>query len=161
MPRRCTRNPIPPRKACSSVSAIAWKTRAAAAPAALRERAAAIGIPDLAASLGIGEPTLCDIIDELIKPGRDPREELPPVVLRSDVLDMDDLKPGMKLRGTVRNVTDFGALSTSAFIRMVWCISPNWRADSSGTPLMSSRLVTSSMSGSLTWTKRKSASRFP
>ena len=79
------------------------------APAALRERAAAIGIPDLAASLGIGEPTLCDIIDELIKPGRDPREELPPVVLRSDVLDMDDLKPGMKLRGTVRNVTDFGA----------------------------------------------------
>lgn len=58
---------------------------------------------------GIGEPTLRDIIDELVKPGRDPREDLPPTILRSDVLDMDDLKPGMKLRGTVRNVIDFGA----------------------------------------------------
>lgn len=45
----------------------------------------------------------------MVKPGRDPREDLPPTILRSDVLDMDDLKPGMKLRGTVRNVIDFGA----------------------------------------------------
>ena len=50
-----------------------------------------------------------DIASELAKPGRDPREELPPVVLRSDVLDITDLKPGMKLKGTVRNVIDFGA----------------------------------------------------
>ena len=50
-----------------------------------------------------------DIAAELAKPGRDPREELPPVVLRSDVLDITDLKAGMKLKGTVRNVIDFGA----------------------------------------------------
>lgn len=79
------------------------------APGELRERAKKIGLSSLAESLGIGEPTLRDIIDELVKPGRDPREDLPPTILRSDVLDMDDLKPGMKLRGTVRNVIDFGA----------------------------------------------------
>ena len=50
-----------------------------------------------------------DIISELQKPGRDPRDELPPPLLRSDVLDFKDLKPGMKLKGTVRNVADFGA----------------------------------------------------
>ena len=57
----------------------------------------------------MGVPTLNDIVDELIKPGRDPRDELPPPMLRSDVLDLNDLKPGMKLKGTVRNVADFGA----------------------------------------------------
>ncbi len=62
-----------------------------------------------AEELGVGEPTLRDIIKELEAPGRDPRQDMPPVVLRSDVLDMKDLKEGMILKGTVRNVIDFGA----------------------------------------------------
>jgi len=62
-----------------------------------------------AEALGIGEPTLRDIVKELCKPGRDPREDMPLPVLRSDVLDMKDLKEGMVLKGTVRNVIDFGA----------------------------------------------------
>jgi uncharacterized protein len=62
----------------------------------------------LAAELGIGELTLCDIIKELEKPGRDPREDMPKPILRSDVLEMKDLTPGMVLKGTVRNVIDFG-----------------------------------------------------
>lgn len=64
---------------------------------------------ELAAELGIGLPTLRDILEQLVRPGRDPREDLPPPLLRSDVLSMDDLKPGMRLSGTVRNVVDFGA----------------------------------------------------
>jgi len=67
------------------------------------------GIPALAQELEVGEPTLRDIVAELNKPGRDPRDELPPPILRSDVMHMEDLKPGMELKGTVRNVTDFGA----------------------------------------------------
>lgn len=63
----------------------------------------------MAADLGVGEPTLRDIAKELEKPGRDPRDEMPKPVLRSDVLDMKDLKEGMILKGTVRNVIDFGA----------------------------------------------------
>lgn len=63
----------------------------------------------LADELGIGEPTLKDIVKELEKPGRDPREEMPKPILRSDVLEMKDLKEGMQLKGTVRNVIDFGA----------------------------------------------------
>lgn len=63
----------------------------------------------LAAELGIGEPTLRDIVKELEKPGRDPRDEMQKPILRSDVLDMKDLTPGMVLKGTVRNVIDFGA----------------------------------------------------
>ncbi len=69
-------------------------------------------IPDrkkLAEELGIGEITLTDIIKELEKPGRDPREDMPKPILRSDVLEMKDLTPGMILKGTVRNVIDFGA----------------------------------------------------
>lgn len=66
-------------------------------------------IKDMAASLDIGIPTLKDILAELKKPGRDPREELPPPIFRTDVLEISDLKPGMLLMGTVRNVTDFGA----------------------------------------------------
>ena len=62
-----------------------------------------------AARLGVGEPTLADIIEALQRPGRDPREDLPPPILRTDVLSLDDLKPGMILFGTVRNVVDFGA----------------------------------------------------
>ena len=61
------------------------------------------------ADLGIGEPTLIDIVSELSKPGRDPRDELPQPLLRSDVMGIEDLKAGMELKGTVRNVIDFGA----------------------------------------------------
>lgn len=67
------------------------------------------GIGAVAAEIGVGIPTLRDIINELMKPGRDPRDELPKPVLLTDVLDMKDLKPGMVLTGTVRNVADFGA----------------------------------------------------
>ena len=62
----------------------------------------------LAEELGIGEITLLDIVKELEKPARDPREEMPKPILRTDVLEMKDLKPGMVLTGTVRNVIDFG-----------------------------------------------------
>ena len=62
----------------------------------------------LAEELGIGEITLTDILKELEKPGRDPRDDMPKPILRSDVRDMKDLKPGMILKGTVRNVIDFG-----------------------------------------------------
>jgi uncharacterized protein len=67
------------------------------------------GIAEVAAAIGVGIPTLRDIISELMKPGRDPRDELPKPVLQTDVLDMADLKQGMVLTGTVRNVADFGA----------------------------------------------------
>lgn len=82
---------------------------------------AAIGTPELherlreldpvavAAQLEVGVPTLRDILDSLQRPGRDPREELPPPILRTDVLKIEDLAPGMELQGTVRNVIDFGA----------------------------------------------------
>ena len=63
----------------------------------------------MADELGIGELTLRDIVSELEKPARDPREEMPKPILRTDVLEMKDLKPGMILKGTVRNVIDFGA----------------------------------------------------
>lgn len=64
---------------------------------------------DMAAKLGVGEPTLRDIVKELEKPGRDPRDEMPAPILKSDVLEMEDLTEGMILKGTVRNVIDFGA----------------------------------------------------
>ena len=73
------------------------------------QRVKAKGIKNLAKELEIGEPTLNDIIKEIKKPGRDPREELPKPIFKSGVIDMKDLKPGMKLMGTVRNVSDFGA----------------------------------------------------
>ena len=63
----------------------------------------------MAQKVGVGEPTLRDIVQELCKPGRDPRDEMPKPILRTDVLDMKDLKEGMILKGTVRNVIDFGA----------------------------------------------------
>jgi protein Tex len=68
-----------------------------------------VSLADLASELGIGEPTLSDIIEQLIRPGRDPRQDAPSPILRSDVLQMEDLVPGMRLKGTVRNVVDFGA----------------------------------------------------
>ena len=67
------------------------------------------GIAKVAAKLGIGEPTLKDILSELEKPGRDVRDTLPPPILRDDILGIEDLKPDMELTGTVRNVIDFGA----------------------------------------------------
>jgi protein Tex len=66
-------------------------------------------IATLAAELGVGEPTLVDIFEQLVRPGRDPRADLPAPILRSDVLSMDDLATGLQLEGTVRNVVDFGA----------------------------------------------------
>ena len=75
----------------------------------LPERVAQKGEAALAAELGVGEPTLRDMVAELLKPGRDPRDELPPPMLRSDLLALSDLKPDMVLDGTVRNVVDFGA----------------------------------------------------
>ena len=66
-------------------------------------------VEKLAAELGAGVPTLTDILEQLVRPGRDPRQDLPSPLLRSDVLKMEDLSPGMRLKGTVRNVVDFGA----------------------------------------------------
>ncbi len=83
-------------------------------PPAQRERALAqwrddVTLHQLAEQLGAGLPTLSDILEQLVRPGRDPRTDLPPPILRSDVLKMEDLQPGMCLNGTVRNVVDFGA----------------------------------------------------
>ena len=75
----------------------------------LRGRLTAYGEDKAAEECGVGVPTLLDVADELVKPGRDPRDELPAPVLRTDVMDIKDLKPGMELKGTVRNVIDFGA----------------------------------------------------
>ena len=72
-------------------------------------RASRYGHEKLAQEIGVGLPTLNDMLAELAKPGRDPRDELSKPVLRTDVLEMKDLKPGMELTGTVRNVIDFGA----------------------------------------------------
>jgi len=74
-----------------------------------REKLKQVDLPAAAAQLGIGEPTLKDIIDSLLRPGRDPRDELPKPLLLKDVLQLSDLRKGMKLQGTVRNVVDFGA----------------------------------------------------
>ena len=74
-------------------------------PAAVKAK----GTKNLCEILGIGEPTLKDIVAELCKPGRDVRDSLPKPLLRSDVMSLEDLKPGMELTGTVRNVIDFGA----------------------------------------------------
>lgn len=75
----------------------------------LKQKVEKIGFDKAAAQLGIGVPTLTDIVNELMRPGRDPRDELPQPLLRTDVMDIKDLKVGMELQGTVRNVIDFGA----------------------------------------------------
>ena len=75
----------------------------------IRLKLAEVNVKETASEIGIGEPTLKDIIEELSKPGRDPREEMPKPVLRSDVLKFEDLQENQILTGTVRNVTDFGA----------------------------------------------------
>ena len=74
----------------------------------LKNKAETIGYEELARRCGAGAPTLADIVKELMKPGRDPRDELPPPILRTDIMEAKDLKPGMELQGTVRNVVDFG-----------------------------------------------------
>ena len=75
----------------------------------LEAKVHSMGLADTAEKLGVGVPTLEDMLKELTKPGRDPRDELPPPLLRTDVLDIKDLKEGMEIVGTVRNVIDFGA----------------------------------------------------
>ena len=74
----------------------------------LSARIRLLGEEKVSEKCGIGVPTIRDIVRELAKPGRDPRDELPPTMLRTDVMKMEDLKPGMIMRGTVRNVVDFG-----------------------------------------------------
>ncbi|NLB89574.1 MAG: S1 RNA-binding domain-containing protein, partial [Syntrophomonadaceae bacterium] len=76
---------------------------------AINEKLRNLNLPELANSIGAGLPTLKDVIENLMKPGRDPREDLPLPVFRQDVLNIEDLKPGMELKGTVLNVVDFGA----------------------------------------------------
>ena len=76
------------------------------------------------------------------KPGRDPRDELPAPILRTDVLELKDLKPGMELSGTVRNVIDFGVLWISVCIRTAWCISRRFATNISVTRRRSFRSVT-------------------
>ncbi len=75
----------------------------------LKARLEDYGLEKAAEACGVGVPTLLDVAGELMKPGRDPRDELPAPLLRTDVMEMKDLKPGMELKGTVRNVIDFGA----------------------------------------------------
>jgi len=76
---------------------------------AIKEMTAQTNVRDLAAELNCGVPTLQDILEQIVRPGRDPRDEMPPPLLRSDVLSMADLQTGMQLNGTIRNVVDFGA----------------------------------------------------
>lgn len=75
----------------------------------IADKVESFGTEKLAAEIGVGGPTLNDIVKELSRPGRDPRDELPPPLLRTDILGIEDLKPGMEITGTVRNVIDFGA----------------------------------------------------
>jgi len=84
------------------------KDVAAGAISELQTRFEAVSAEKAAEICGVGIPTLCDVVKELMKPGRDPRDDLPAPILRTDVLEMKDLKPGMVLSGTVRNVIDFG-----------------------------------------------------
>ena len=91
------------------VEGLTPQTEPAEQEAGLAELQAQQPLSVLAAELGTGVPTLTDILEQLVRPGRDPREDLPAPILRSDVLTMDDLQPGLRLKGTVRNVVDFGA----------------------------------------------------
>lgn len=75
----------------------------------VNEKLKDLDLGELSGTLGVGIPTLRDIVDSLQRPGRDPRDELPPPIFHTDVLDIEDLKAGMELKGTVRNVVDFGA----------------------------------------------------
>jgi len=91
--------------ACGYTAAEIGTDKLADLPGVVRAK----GAGTLCEALGVGEPTLNDIVAELCKPGRDVRDSLPKPLLRSDVMGLEDLKPGMELKGTVRNVIDFGA----------------------------------------------------
>lgn len=99
-------------KAASELMDICGFTASDIGSEKMKEIAAAadkLGIETISEKIGVGVPTVRDIIKELVKPGRDPRDELPPPLLRSgDVMELKDLKPGMELMGTIRNITDFG-----------------------------------------------------
>jgi uncharacterized protein len=88
---------------------LSLKDLAREGPKVLQRETKELNLDIMAQNIGVGVPTLKDILEELKKPGRDPRDELPQIVLRSDIINMEDLKPGMVLTGTVRNVVDFGA----------------------------------------------------
>ena len=94
-----------PKKRAKGLAALAELSKSEDKP----KRNMKLAVRKMAEDLGIGEPTLRDIIEEVKKPGRDPREDAPPVVFRNDVKSFDDLKIDMELEGTVRNVVDFGA----------------------------------------------------
>ena len=98
-------------KLIARIRQVSNKRELSAAAAEFRARMASLHLTfdSLAKELGIGVPTLRDIMDNLEKPGRDPRDELPPPILHKDILKMEDLREGMILKGTVRNVVDFGA----------------------------------------------------
>lgn len=96
-------------KALLSTLGFSEKDIGTPALSALSVRVSEFGEEKLAQAISVGIPTLSDIVSELQKPGRDPRDELPPPLLRTDILEMKDLKPNMELVGTVRNVIDFGA----------------------------------------------------
>ncbi len=96
-------------KAVMQRAGITVETPAAEKKAALDQLRKAQPMAELAAQLNAGVPTLEDIFEQLVRPGRDPRQDLPVPILRSDVLSMEDLTPGMNMKGTVRNVVDFGA----------------------------------------------------
>jgi uncharacterized protein len=96
-------------KAILELADLSMKTPLNKRQAVLEDVKAAWALEELAVDLGTGVPTLSDILEQLVQPGRDPRQDLPAPILRSDVLSMDDLEPGLVLKGTVRNVVDFGA----------------------------------------------------
>ena len=100
----------PPPRACWKALRL-WTAKEIGTDAmqSLPVRVKSRGTKALCEALGVGEPTLMDIVSELCKPGRDVRDSLPKPLLRSDVMGLVDLKPGMELKGTVRNVIDFGA----------------------------------------------------
>ena len=83
----------------------------------LESKVKAYGAGKAAEEIGVGRETLSDMMKELMKPGRDPRDSLPTPLLRTDVMDLNDLKPGMKMKGTVRNIVDFGAFIDIGVIR--------------------------------------------
>ncbi len=105
---------IHPESYTVAADVLQWATISLQAPpeqrqAALQKLVHEQPLDELAVALNTGVPTLQDIIEQLIRPGRDPREDIPAPLLRSDVLSMEDLHPGLQLKGTVRNVVDFGA----------------------------------------------------
>ncbi|MGD8967426.1 MAG: S1 RNA-binding domain-containing protein, partial [Anaerolineae bacterium] len=92
-----------------SIAGLTSNTRPAKRAQALVSLLKQWPLDELAEELDVGVPTLADICKQLVQPGRDPRHELPAPILRRDVLKMEDLRPHLRLRGTVRNVVDFGA----------------------------------------------------